>query len=122
MPHDAPPRTPDGLYIVVRGRLWRSANPNLPEKRRAELVRELMSARSAVRQAGADEKRFKDARRRAHIAKADFGERCPVWWTDGTADFNRYLVKNTPSRDWHESIADPTDKENHPDGDGRGRT
>jgi len=25
-----PLRTPDGRYIVVRGRLWRSANPTLP--------------------------------------------------------------------------------------------
>ena len=41
MPHDAPPRTPDGRYIVVRGRLWRSANPHLPEKRRAELAGQL---------------------------------------------------------------------------------
>ena len=79
MPHAAPPRTPDGRYIVVRGCLWRSANPHLPEKRRAELVRELMSARSAVRLAGEDEKRLKDARRRVHAAKVDLGERGPAW-------------------------------------------
>ncbi len=111
MTHDTPPRTPDGRYIAVRGRLWRSANPHLPEGRRAELVRQLMSARSAVRQAGTDEQRLKDARRRVHAAKVDLGERGPVWWTDGTPDFNRHLVKNTPYRVWHESIADVADQE-----------
>ena len=103
MPHQPPPHTPDGRHIVVRGRLWRSAYPHLPEERRAELVRELMSARSAVRQAGADEKRLKDARRRVHAAKVGLGERGAVWWTDGTPDFNRYLVINTPYREWHEA-------------------
>ena len=29
-----PPATPDGRYIVVRGRLWRRANPHLAEDRR----------------------------------------------------------------------------------------
>lgn len=111
MTHQPPPRTPDGRYIVVRGRLWRSANPHLSEERRAELVRQLMSARSAVRRAGADEQRLQDARRRVHAAKVDLGERGPVWWIDGTPDFNRHLVKDTPYRAWHESTADPADRE-----------
>ena len=111
MPHQAPPFTPDGRYIVVRGRLWRSANPHLSEGRRTELVRELMSARSAVRQAGTDDKRLKDARRRVHAAKVDLGERGPVWWTDATPDYNRHLAKNTPYRDWYESLADVADAE-----------
>ena len=111
MPHDSPPLTPDERYIVVRGRLWRSANPHLSEGRRAEFVRELMAARSAVRHARADEPRLKEARRRVHAAKVALGERGPVWWTDGTPDFNRHLVKNTPYRDWYEALADVTDKE-----------
>jgi len=37
------PATPDGRYFVVRGRLWRMANPDLPESERQSLVKELMS-------------------------------------------------------------------------------
>jgi hypothetical protein len=29
-----PQMTPDGRYIMVRGRLWRATNPNLPEDER----------------------------------------------------------------------------------------
>ncbi len=42
------PNTPDGRYFVVRGRLWRSANPDLPEEERRELVQQLMKARREV--------------------------------------------------------------------------
>jgi hypothetical protein len=40
---------PDGRYFVVRGKLWRMANPNLAPAKKAALVNELMKARSAVR-------------------------------------------------------------------------
>jgi len=43
-----PPTTPDGRYIVVRGRLWRRSNPNLPEAQRQALVDALMQARRRV--------------------------------------------------------------------------
>jgi hypothetical protein len=43
--------TPDGRYFVVRGRLWRMANPNIGEAERAHLVENLMMARRAVREA-----------------------------------------------------------------------
>lgn len=36
--------TPDQRYIIVRGRLWRAANPDLFEDERASLVAELMDA------------------------------------------------------------------------------
>ena len=42
------PNTPDGRYFVVRGRLWRSANPDLPEEERRQLVQQLMQARREV--------------------------------------------------------------------------
>jgi hypothetical protein len=45
------PVTPDGRYFVVRGRLWRMANPNISSAARSDFVRELMAARSAVRTA-----------------------------------------------------------------------
>ncbi|MGY4505852.1 hypothetical protein ACVWYH_009809 [Bradyrhizobium sp. GM24.11] len=45
------PVTPDGRYFVVRGRLWRMANPGLDYVKRADFVGQLMAARRAVRDA-----------------------------------------------------------------------
>ena len=97
-----PPVTPDGRYIVVRGRLWRRSNPGLPEPRRLALVEELMGARRAVRDALKSEAEgaVAAARRRVDAAKVGLGERGPVWWTDGTADLNRHMARNTPYADW----------------------
>lgn len=50
--------TPDQRYIIVRGRLWRAANPGLPEEKRARLVAALMDARRAVKQARAETARL----------------------------------------------------------------
>lgn len=49
------PRTPDGRYFVVKGKLWRCTNPDLPETLRQELVGDLMQARRDVKQAKADD-------------------------------------------------------------------
>src|SRR5687768_15451199 len=96
MPAD-PARTPDGRYLVVRGRLWRAANPNLPEVERQRLVDALMNARRAVRSAlrSGDAEALAAARRAVQAAKEGLGERGPVWWTDGAPDLNRRLVRNT---------------------------
>lgn len=96
-------RTPDGRYLVVRGRLWRTTNPHLSASRRGKLVTELMAARRAVwlAQKASDAEWLKLARQRVHAAKVALGERGPVWWTDGTPDFNRHLAKNTPYREWY---------------------
>ena len=96
---DGPECTPDGRYIIVSGRLWRTSNPQLAEDERQSLVNELMSARRAVREAKGDENALKKARARVHAAKVALGERGPVWWTDGAPDYNRKLVKNTPYAD-----------------------
>ena len=45
------PVTPDGRYFVVRGRLWRCSNPELPAVTRERLVKELMQARAQIRRA-----------------------------------------------------------------------
>ena len=91
------PVTPDGRYFVVRGRLWRTANPGLGEAERADLVGRLMEARRAVR--GARKAADPDAEATAHQAvdevKQALGERGPVWWDDGSPDLNRHMVKNT---------------------------
>lgn len=81
--------TPDGRYIVVRGRLWRKTNPHLTGEGRERLVSELMSARRAVTDAGEDEDRLRTARKAVDEAKVRLGERGPVWWADGAPDLNR---------------------------------
>ena len=50
----SPPRTPDNRYIVVDGILWRATRPDLAEPERARLVKALMAARRAVRDARDD--------------------------------------------------------------------
>ena len=101
------PVTPDGRYFVVRGRLWRMANPALDEAERAALVGRLMEARRAVR--GARKAADPDAEATAHRAvdevKQALGERGPVWWGDGSPDLNRGMAKNTPYADWFARLA-----------------
>jgi len=95
--------TPDGRYFVVRGRLWRRANPNLPADRRELLVRELMNARRAVKTAlesGAAAE-LALARKAVDVAKVGLGERGAVWWTDGAPDLNRHKVKDSPYAEWY---------------------
>jgi hypothetical protein len=96
------PTTPDGRYFVVRGRLWRCANPALPDDERARLVRDLMAARRAMgaaRRAG-DPAAGAEARARVQAAKVALGERGPVWWDDGAPDHNRRMARNTPYAAW----------------------
>ena len=102
-PH--PPVTPDGRYLVVRGRLWRCANPGLPADERERLVRELMAARRAVRGAKAlGVEALAEARGRVDRAKRDLGERGPPWWTDGAPDQNRRMARNTPYAGWFAAL------------------
>lgn len=103
---DSPAVTPDGRYIVVRGRLWRRSDPRLSDDEREELVSELMSARRAKRQARADDDRdaAEKARRRVDAAKVGLGERGPVWWTDGEPDLTRHLARTTPYAAWFAAL------------------
>lgn len=95
--------TPDGRYLVVRGRLWRAADPRLDADERARLTHALMDARRAVGAAlrANDGAALKRARAAVQAAKAGLGERGPVWWQDGAPDYNRRLAKNTPYADWY---------------------
>lgn len=101
-----PLTTPDGRYVIVRGRLWRAANPHLSNETRAELVAQLMKARRQVgaAQRAADADALARARSAVNAAKIALGERGPVWWTDGAPDLNRHLVKNTPYASWYRSL------------------
>jgi hypothetical protein len=98
-----PLTTPDGRYIVVRGRLWRASNPKLSDAERVALVHDLAVARRDVKAAlrHPDPERLAAARAAVNIAKIALGERGPPWWTDGAKDFNRYMAKNTPYAQWY---------------------
>ncbi|BBG00501.1 MULTISPECIES: hypothetical protein [Pseudonocardia] len=77
-----PERTPDGRYVVVRGRRWRAADPMLPDDVRAELQQHLGTARAEVgagKRTG-DEDRVAAARERVGAAKHGLGERGTPWW------------------------------------------
>jgi len=100
------PVTPDGRYFVVRGRLWRTTNPDLPEAEKAQLTKSLMAARRAVGEARKKQDPIAEKAARANVdqAKRALGERGPPWWNDGTPDFNRRLANNTPYADWFGSL------------------
>ena len=98
------PETPDGRYFVARGVLWRKTDPALPEEERQRLVRALMDARRAVRDARGEEAPTRAARARVHEAKVALGERGPVWWADGAPDYTRRAPKNTPYAAWWEGV------------------
>ncbi|MEO8366877.1 MAG: hypothetical protein ABI538_11770 [Pseudoxanthomonas sp.] len=95
--------TPDGGYLIVRGRLWRASNPGSTAEAKSALVNALMAARREVGIAlrNKDDTRLTQARAAVHAAKVALGERGAVWWTDGTQDFDRCLVKNTPYAEWY---------------------
>ena len=73
-------RTPDGRWIVVDGRRWRTADPSLPEDVRARLLHHLGVGRSGVRAAKGDEAAVAAARARTQLAKTGLGERGTAWW------------------------------------------
>ena len=101
---DQYPRTPDGRYFVVRGRLWRLSNPDLEPVERDRLVKELMAARRTVRNVRDDPEALSTTRARIDAVKRALGERGPAWWKDGAPDYNRRLVKDTPYARWYLSL------------------
>ncbi|MFC3689890.1 biopolymer transporter Tol [Aquipuribacter hungaricus] len=104
---EGPPVTPDGRYLVVRGRLWRRSDPRLGDEERAGLTAELMSARrakGAAMRAG-DEAAREAARARVDAAKHALGERGPVWWDDGAPDLTRHLARTGPYAGWWAEVS-----------------
>ena len=102
-----PPTTPDGRYLVVRGRLWRRSDPRLAPEERARLVHDLMDARRAVAAAkrGHDQTAELEARAAVDRAKRGLGERGPVWWDDGAPDLNRRMAHATAYAGWFTMLA-----------------
>lgn len=68
-----PEHTPDGRYIIVNGRRWRAADPEIPDDVRDRLQKHLMAAR-----------RVQD-RARTQTAKVALGERGEPWWEQTSA-------------------------------------
>lgn len=101
------PTTPDGRYFVVKGQLWRCSNPSLSEDVRHHRVDELMTARRKITAAKAsgDAEQMMEAMAFVQATKVALGERGPVWWDDGSPDFNRYKVANKPYADWYLSLS-----------------
>ena len=97
------PTTPDGRYFVVKGQLWRCSDPSLAADKRQLLVNQLMNARRQVKAAKAsgDLEQLQSARADVNSAKVALGERGPVWWDDGSPDYNRFKVANTPYAQWY---------------------
>lgn len=93
---DRYPGTPDGRYFVVRGRLWRKSDPALDEATRNRLVKHLMSARRAVRDAKGDPDAIAKARHLVGDAKVALGERGAPWWEDGAPDYIGTWQKTRP--------------------------
>jgi hypothetical protein len=87
------PVTPDGRYFVAHGKLWRRANPALPEHERARLVSELIRARCTVGHA-----------RRSGDAQVALGQRGAPWWADGGADLHRRPAQETLYREWFSTL------------------
>ena len=101
------PVTPDGRYFVVSGRLWRTTDPALPPEERERWTRALMDARRSVAAGNRanDADAVARARRRVDEAKRALGERGPVWWSDGSPDFNRRMARTTPYAAWFEGLS-----------------
>jgi hypothetical protein len=80
-------RSPDGRWIVVDGRRWRAADPDVPDDARTDLLHHLGVARNAVRTArsSGDDDAVRRARARVHAAKTGLGERGTPWWEQDAA-------------------------------------
>jgi len=80
-------RTDDGRWLVVHGRRWRAADPELPDDVRTRLLHHLGTARAAVRRAvrAGDVEEERSARARVQLAKTGLGERGPAWWDEEAA-------------------------------------
>ena len=98
--------TPDGRYLVIQGRLWRAGDPSLPAQAKVKYMRDLLNGRRALKAAklAGDEEAIAAARKLVAGAQVGLGERGPVWWKDGTPDFNRTQVRNSPYADWFAQV------------------
>ncbi|WP_030805420.1 hypothetical protein [Streptomyces sp. NRRL F-2799] len=88
MAADPPQKTPDGHFVVINGRRWRAADPDVPEEVAARLRRHLMAGRRGVRDAQ-DGEAVRVARARVQGAKVALGERGTPWWEESGEERRR---------------------------------
>jgi hypothetical protein len=95
------PVTPDGRYFVVRGKLWRMANPNLSAEARSAFVSELMAARSAVRSAklAGDQAAEAAGHHAVDVVKRNSANEVR-YGGPMDPDLNRRMVRTTPYAAW----------------------
>ncbi|MFF5757787.1 hypothetical protein [Streptomyces longwoodensis] len=89
--HQSPEKTPDGHFVVIKGRKWRATDPLVPDDVGARLRQHLMSARRAVRSAtsAGDASAERAARARVQRAKVALGERGTPWWEQSDGERRR---------------------------------
>ena len=92
-----PETTPDGRYVVIKGRRWRATDPAIPEERRDELTRVLMAWRREVRrtQGTAEESAARTGVQAAKVALGERGQ--PPWW-EQSEDERRARWETEPPR------------------------
>ncbi len=101
--------TPDRRYVVIRQRLFRAGDPSLPVSARRAYVNRLEMAQQEARQAheGRDPVALRRAQLAADDARAQLGERGPVWWDDGAPDLSWCRVASSPYASWHAAQTGP---------------
>ena len=83
-------RTPDGRYLVVRGRLWRATNPHLPEAEKERLVTDLDGRAAAASRRALRGRSRRCARRRRR------GQGCPRRARSGLVGRRRARLQSAP--------------------------
>src|SRR5688572_10811459 len=103
-PADSASLTPDGRYIVVRGRLWRATNPNLGAQERRSLTARLMEARRTVGVAKRknDGALLRAARQEVQAVKVVW---VPTWYSLPTCSAPQ-RVRTTILEFWNSNAAD----------------
>jgi len=88
------PHTPDGRYLVSKGKFKRCTNPALDDAFRRKTLKTLMKARMS---------KDRDAALEAKIA---LGEAGPLWWDDDSTDYTGSAPDATPYAQWWHSLSD----------------
>lgn len=112
--------TPDGRYIVVKGRLWRATSPYLSAAQKLQAVNELMPARRAVAAAAGRTDALREARRRVDRAKRSLDERGPCGGPTGRPTNNRRTVQRSPYAAWYAAASAGAGEEGADDAPGGG--
>lgn len=96
-----PEPTPDGHYVLIKGRRWRATDPLIPDEAGATLRSELMDARRAVGAAlrAEDEDAERRARGRVQAAKVALGERGTPWWEQSEDERRARWERRLPQSD-----------------------